>query len=286
MITIFTPTFNRAYILPILYRSLEEQTCKDFEWLIVDDGSTDDTESLIQDFKTECSFPIKYFKKNNEGKHIAINYGLQEATGSLFFIVDSDDHLSENAIEVLLSKYRTIQHNKDIAGVAIGYRSIKKNGEIIYSKPLREHEMLLTHNDLVYKEGITGDFATAFKTNIQKQFPYPRFEGEKFFRESYVYRQIGKKYKTLYIDDPIYFADYLEDGLTAKSWQMLKKSPQGASLFFKELSNESIPITAKINALDSYWDFQLNDIRSSWIQKFRGVSFFLSLIVLFKRFFK
>ncbi|WP_313027231.1 glycosyltransferase family A protein [Soonwooa sp.] len=286
MITVFTPAYNRAYILPILYNSLEEQTCKDFEWLIVDDGSTDETRELITEFQKNSTFPIRYFYQENSGKHIAINLGSEKAKGHLFFIVDSDDYLAKNAISTLIEKYETIKDKNNVGGIAIGCRSIKNNGAIIYSKQLPQHEMLLDHNELVYKEGITGDFATAFKTDLQRQYPYPHVEDEKFFRESYVYRQIGKKYKTLYIDDPIYFADYLEDGLTSKSWQLLKKSPKGASLFFKELSKENIPTKAKIKALDSYWDFQLNNIKSSWIQKFRGVSFFLSLIVLFKRFFK
>ncbi|MFN3020016.1 glycosyltransferase family 2 protein [Chryseobacterium sp. TY3] len=283
MITIFTPTFNRAYILPILYRSLEQQTCKDFEWLIVDDGSTDNTESLVNGFKKLANFPIHYYKKENQGKHIAINDGLNLANGSLFFIVDSDDYLATNAISTLIEKYETIKDKSNVAGIAIGYRSIKNNGAIIYSKQLPQHEMLLDHNELVYKEGITGDFATAFKTDIQKQYPYPHFEGEKFFRESYVYRQIGKKYKTLYIDDPIYFADYLEDGLTSKSWQLLKKSPKGAALFFRELSKEDIPLKNKLSALNAYWDFQLNDIKSPWTEKLKGTSLLLSLLVLINK---
>lgn len=282
MITIFTPTFNRAHILPILFQSLTEQLCKDFEWLIIDDGSVDETEKLIKSFQDTADFEIRYFLQENSGKHIAINIGLQKAKGNLFFIVDSDDFLSNDAVYTLSDKYDKIKDNKEIAGVAIGCRSIMSN-EIIYSKNLPKNEILLTHNQLVYDLGITGDFATAFKTEIQKQYPYPYFKGEKFFRESYVYRQIGKKYKTLYIDDPIYFADYLEDGLTVKSWQLLKKCPKGASLFFNELSKEKIPFKAKLSALNAYWDFQLNDIKSSWREKFKEVSFLLSLLVLINK---
>lgn len=283
MITVFTPTYNRAYILSTLYQSLMEQSYKDFEWLIVDDGSTDNTGQLVQQFQEKADFPIRYYHQKNKGKHIAINQGLEKAKGELFFIVDSDDFLSNDAIDRLTAKYNHIKDNKNVAGMAIGCRSIKNKNEIIYSKNLPQHEILLTHNELVYQLGIKGDFATAFKTEIQKQYPYPHFEGEKFFRESYVYRQIGKKYKTLYIDDPIYFAEYLEDGLTANSWQLLKKSPKGASLFFKELSKEKIPFKAKLSALNAYWDFQINDIKSPWIEKFRGVNLLLSVLILTNR---
>lgn len=283
MITIFTPTFNRAYILPILFQSLLEQSCKNFEWIIVDDGSSDDTAQLVQQFQEKADFTIRYYHQVNNGKHIAINYGLKKAKGELFFIVDSDDFLSNDAIERLTAKYDHIKDTKNVAGIAIGCNSIKDKSKIIYSKNLPKHEILLTHNELVYQLGIKGDFATAFKTEIQKQYPYPHFEGEKFFRESYVYRQIGEKYKTLYIDDPIYFAEYLEDGLTANSWQLLKKSPKGASLFFKELSKEKIPFKAKLSALNAYWDFQINDIKSPWIEKFRGVNLLLSVLILTNR---
>lgn len=283
MITIFTPTYNRAYILPKLFESIKNQSVKEFEWIIVDDGSTDDTESLVDMFIKSSDLNIIYYKKHNQGKHIAINYGVSIALGELFFIVDSDDILSDNAIEVLLEKYKNIRHDSKCCGIAIGYRSIKENGKRLYSKELPSHEFYGTYNDLFYKIGIKGDFATAFKTSVQKEYPYPYFEGETFFRESYVYRQIGKKYKTLYIDDPIYFADYLEDGLTSKSWKMLKKSPKGAALFFKELSKENIPLSAKLSALNAYWDFQLNDIKSSFMDKFKGVNFFLSVIILINR---
>lgn len=106
MITIFTPTYNRAYRLPNLYKSLQEQTCKDFEWLVVDDGSTDNTSKLFEQWQAEeNSFPIRYFKQPNGGKHRAINRGVKEAKGELFFIVDSDDTLSSNAIRIVFEQY-------------------------------------------------------------------------------------------------------------------------------------------------------------------------------------
>lgn len=97
-ISIFTPTYNRAYILGALYESLRKQTCLDFEWIIVDDGSTDNTEELCHRFYSDL-FPIHYFKIPNHGKHVAINFGIQKALGEWFFIVDSDDQLPEHSIE-------------------------------------------------------------------------------------------------------------------------------------------------------------------------------------------
>jgi glycosyltransferase involved in cell wall biosynthesis len=99
MITIFTPTYNRAYSLRRLYDSLCKQTSNDFEWLVVDDGSTDDTENLINSFIADGKVDIRYFKQANGGKHRAINFGVREARGELFFIVDSDDQVTPDAVE-------------------------------------------------------------------------------------------------------------------------------------------------------------------------------------------
>ena len=101
MITVFTPTYNRAYILPKLYESLCNQTCKDFEWLVVDDGSTDETPALLQKWQAEKKIAMNIISRKNGGKSTAINLGIQNANGNLFFIVDSDDFLTDNAIEVI-----------------------------------------------------------------------------------------------------------------------------------------------------------------------------------------
>ncbi len=109
MITIFTPTYNRAYRLSNLFNSLRVQTDKNFEWLIVDDGSTDETEQLVRTFIGGADFNIRYVKQLNGGKHRAINRGIQLARGSLFLIVDSDDFLTKNAVEIIYKNYDTIQ---------------------------------------------------------------------------------------------------------------------------------------------------------------------------------
>lgn len=120
MITVFTPTYNRAYILPVLFDSLQKQSLKNFEWLIVDDGSTDKTAQVIKKFAQTALFEIRYIHQENQGKHVAINTGCQHAKGDLFFIVDSDDFLGNNAIEVLNEKFNKIKDNPTIAGIAVG----------------------------------------------------------------------------------------------------------------------------------------------------------------------
>ena len=287
MITVFTPTYNRAYILPILYESLVNQSFKNFEWFIVDDGSTDTTKELVESFLSEKNIKIRYFLQENQGKHVAINNGAELAEGDLFFIVDSDDYLAQNALEILYARYLAIKENPKIAGIFINCTN--KNPKVThdtFNLRLPKEGIICTLTELNHQFQIRGEFATAIKTEIQKAYPYPIFEGEKFCRESLVYRRIGKKYNFLFVSDEIYFADYLEDGLTVKSWKLLKKSPKGAALLFKEQAKENIPTKEKLIALNAYWDFQINDVKSSWFNKFNGVPFFLSIYVLLCKKFK
>lgn len=287
MITVFTPTYNRGYIISELYESLTQQTFKNFEWLIVDDGSSDETESIINQFIKENKINIKYKKQKNSGKHVAINNGVSDASGELFFIVDSDDYLSSDALEKLEKRFQDIKHNSEVAGIFINYSSknLQKKTKT-FDLILPEKGLKTTLTNLNHQYKIKGEFATAIKTEIQKAYPYPIFEGEKFCRESLVYRRIGKKYDFLFTSDKIYFADYLEDGLTAKSWKLLKQSPKSAALLFKEQAKENIPTKEKLIALNAYWDFQINDVKSSWFNKFNSVPFFLSIYVLLCKKFK
>ena len=117
-LTIFTPTYNRAYILPNLYESLVNQTSKDFEWVIVDDGSTDETESIVKKWIAESRICIKYIKQENQGKHIAINTGTEHADGELFFIVDSDDSLKNHAVSTI-SEFWMSNNDHDSAAALI-----------------------------------------------------------------------------------------------------------------------------------------------------------------------
>ena len=119
LVTILTSAYNRADLLLRLFQSLLKQTCNNFEWLIVDDGSTDDTEAIVKEWIQEAQFPIRYFKQENGGKHRAINRGLREARGELFFIVDSDDYLTSDAIETIEKRYESIQGDESFCGVCL-----------------------------------------------------------------------------------------------------------------------------------------------------------------------
>lgn len=256
MITIFTPTYNRAYRLPNLYKSLQEQTCKDFEWLVVDDGSTDNTSKLFEQWQAEeNTFSIRYFKQPNGGKHRAVNRGVKEAKGDLLFIVDSDDQLTPDAIAIIKQKYQEVRDDDTVAGI-IGMR-IYPDGKRIGGEASFE-DTICTRSDFRYKKKINGDLAEVYKTDILRKYPFPIIEGEKFCPESVVWLKIAKKYKLLFVNKGIYVCEYLADGLTHHVDQIRIKSPHLAVVNYVLEYESDIPLKIKIKDAINYWRFRFH----------------------------
>ena len=225
MITIFTPTYNREHYLKRLYMSLTIQTDKDFEWLIVDDGSIDATENLIQSFiENEKSFSIRYYKTVNGGKHRAINKGVQLAKGEWFFIVDSDDWLTEKAVQIIKKYCVEILDNEQFVGVA-GLK-VFENNKIVGSTFKGK---CLDATSLERKRfNILGDKAEIFKTGILKKYPFPEYKNEKFMSEAVVWNKIAYDgYKIRWFNEDIYFCEYQEEGLTNNLRNNYRNSPNG-----------------------------------------------------------
>ena len=256
MITVFTPTYNRAYILPQLYKSLCEQTILDFEWVIVDDASSDDTEALVSEWEKRCIFNILYIKYlDGGGKHRAINIGVNKAQGKLFFIVDSDDYLASDALQRIAEQYRLIQNDTSYAGVC-GLRCYP-DGRVIGRNPAEQDYTLLSCSSLDYRflYKYKGDRAEVFKTEVLKQYLFPEFEGERFCPEALIWNRISLNYKLQYFWGKIYYCDYLEDGLTAKITKIRMESSQASVLYYSELLNMDIPLVEKCKAAINYWRF-------------------------------
>ncbi len=251
-ISIFTPTYNRSYILETLYNSISQQTSRDFEWLIVDDGSTDNTEELVKAFIYEQKITIRYIKQLNGGKHRAINRGVQEAQGELFFIVDSDDYLTVDALERILFHYDKIKNDFSFVGVS-GLRTYpngkKVGGE--YDFGILDCNSL----DFRFKYKIKGDMAEVFRTEILREFPFPDINGEFFCAESTVWNRIAQKYKLRYFYEKIYFCDYLPDGLTSKITKLRMDSCEASLINYSDLYRMSIPFLQKIKAAINFWRF-------------------------------
>lgn len=262
MVTICTPTYNRGYILGNLYDSLVMQSNKMFEWLIIDDGSSDDTDRLASSFIAEHIISIRYIKQLNQGKHVAINRGVSEARGELFFIVDSDDYLSTDAIERILFHYDSVMLDDSFAGVS-GIRTDfdgKRIGgglhwQILDCSPL----------DLRLKYHVKGDMAEVFKTDVLKKYPFPTFDGEKFCPEALVWNRISLKYKLRYVNDPIYRCEYRPDGLTAKIVRLRMNNPQASLLYYSELYQMNISFLQKVKAAINYWRFSFSSHLSFFV---------------------
>ena len=249
-ITIFTPTYNRAHLLPRLYESLMRLTNGDFEWIIVDDGSLDDTQNIVQGFMENTSFPIFYFKKENAGKHTAINEGVMKANGELFFIVDSDDFIPSDSLDKIIHYYKKIQFVHDIAGVS-GKRQILNKDSLNYH--FQQKEFICSALDFRYNYNYTGDMAEVYKTEVLRKYLFPIFEGEKFVTESLVWFRIAQKYKLLYFDEFIYNCEYQEGGLTENYRKLIESNPKGSLLYYKELLGYSIPEEEKKKIAKIYY---------------------------------
>lgn len=235
-ITVFTPTYNRAYILEKLYRSLQRQSFRDFEWLIVDDGSSDNTEEVVARWQLEGNdFPIRYYKKENGGKCRAINYGVDLAEGELFFNVDSDDYLTDDALEKVASWVETLPRDGSFCGVVgnLGTAPDQTPNTPI-DGPWRDGNLLERYADYTANP-IDGERAPVFFTEIQKKYKYPEFPGEKFVTPAVTWnRMAADGYKVRVFDDIIWVYEYQPDGLTANVGRNFIKNPQGAGLWQRE----------------------------------------------------
>ena len=255
MITIFTPEFNRAHLMPRLHESLCKQTYRDFEWVIVDDGSVDDTKSLSLSLSARegTFFPIRYFYQENGGKHRAINRGVKEARGELFFIADSDDILPPDALERTARVYDDIKDDLSFAGVC-GLDS-DFNGQVIGSG-LPKNVIDDTSINIRFKYGVTGDMKEVFRTDVLKEFPFPEIDGERFCPEMLVWNRIATKYKLRYFNQVIYLAEYQTDGISSGIVKVRMLSPISSMMTYEELVQyPDVPIKEQMKAAINYWRF-------------------------------
>lgn len=250
--TIFTPTYNREGLLISLYESLKKQTFKDFEWLIVDDGSVDNTNETVQQFIKENILNISYYYKENGGKQRAYNYALDNAKGELFICLDSDDEYVSNALETILEYWKKVEKNAKIVGM--GYLSTYPDGSIIGSK-FPSDEMVETQFNIYNKYKVTGDKGLMFRTEVIKNYKFPVFDGEKFTTEALVYNRIAEKYEMLYINEKIEIKQYHEDGLTAKYNDLLLRNPKGNALYHNERNKHKMIFKEKIFNNAVYYKF-------------------------------
>lgn len=230
-LTVFTPTYNRAHTLCRTFKSLCNQKCKDFIWLIIDDGSSDNTAVLVQEWKKlDNGFEIKYLYKDNGGMHTAHNVAYDNIETELNVCIDSDDCLAENAIEKIIEKWQDVK-SLGYAGI-IGLDADLNTGHIIgngfseqtHATTLREY----------YNSGGKGDKKLVYRTDIMKKIPpYPVFEGEKYVALAYKYRLVDLQYKLAILNEILCLVEYQPDGSSNSMFKQYLNNPRGFAFWRK-----------------------------------------------------
>ncbi|PKB44657.1 glycosyltransferase involved in cell wall biosynthesis [Cellulophaga sp. RHA19] len=224
-ITVFTPTYNRAYCLDQIYQSLVKQTSQDFLWLVIDDGSTDNTKEVVANWIAEGKIAIKYHYQENLGMHGGHNAAYRLITTELNVCIDSDDFMPVDAIEKILYHYPSIKDNPKFAGL-VGLDADKK-GDIIGSK-IPEIVKETTLIDLYQTHKVTGDKKLVYKTAIIKKYPaYPIFEGERFVPLGYLYQLIDQDYVLKPVNEVFCIVEYLQDGSSLNMLKQYRRHPKG-----------------------------------------------------------
>ncbi|MDB6249205.1 glycosyltransferase family 2 protein [Lactobacillus amylovorus] len=242
LITILTAAYDRADTIPALYKSLLQQNNFNFEWLIVDDGSKDETKEIIHKYQENTTkFKIRYVFEHNKGKHFALNLGIKNISTELTFIVDSDDTITSNAIDIV---EKTFYSQKNLSRIcAFSFLRADHNGSILSNKKFPYDGYVTTYLKSRELMGITGDTAEVFITKVLKKYPFPEFKNEKFLSEDIVWGEMSKQYNMIFYNKIICIGGYLSNGLTKNRRKNNWNSPNGCMLRGKLLLES--PIVSK-----------------------------------------
>lgn len=255
--TVFTPTYNRAHTLERVYRSLLNQTDLDFEWIIVDDGSTDGTAEVVANWQAEAVFPIRYIYQENKGKHAASNVGVREANGEMFLFFDSDDACIPEALECFKFHWDSMSREEKKRFSTISALCVNSTGQVI-SKEFRADivDAETTWEQIALRS--SGDLWGVNRTNILRQFPFPEIPGEKFIPEGIVWNRMAQQYSARFINTKLKLCEYRSDGLSASSIKIRVNNPVGTRLYYMELSKLAIPLSQRVKALINYIRFSFH----------------------------
>lgn len=226
-LTVFTPTYNRAYTLGKCYESLKRQTRKEFIWLIIDDGSTDNTKDLVERWINEDAISIRYFYQANQGMHGAHNTAYELIDTELNLCIDSDDYMTDDAVEKIIKFWNENTSDK-LAGIAA--LNAFDNGKVIGTK-LPDYLKSSSLFDLYHKYGVKGDKKLIYRTELTKQYPYPIYEGEKYVGLDYKYKKIDLSHELLLLNEVVCKVEYMEDGSSKNMLVQYRKNPKGFSFY-------------------------------------------------------
>lgn len=240
-ISVLTPTYNRANLLDRLYASIlinEDITSSvEVEWLVMDDGSQDSTKTVVDQYVKENIINVKYYYQENQGKMVAINNLVKNATGDIIIECDSDDYFTKDAFRIVKDTYEEYKTKENI--YAFVYLKYDQNGKNMGNNfPQDNYES--TMFNLYFKEGITGEKALVYNANIRKQYEYKIENNEKFVTEARLQHELDLKYKVICFNKPIMICEYQKEGYTKNISKLFKESPFGYYNYFKEIFNQDM----------------------------------------------
>ena len=263
-LTIFTPTYNRAKLLQRGYNALQRQTCKQFDWLIIDDGSTDETENLVFTWIQQADFNITYIKKENGGLHTAYNTAIDKINTELCVCIDSDDYMPDNGVEKILTFWEA-NRSESVAGI-LGLDFYTNNTPIGGYFPSNIKTLKIIEMALKYKH--YGDVKIVHRTSLLKDVaPMPVFDGEKNFNPIYLFHKIDINYPLLLLNENLCFVEYQPDGMTNNIFKQYVNSPKSFSELRKLLmKREDIPYSFKFRQAIHYVSSQIMLKNHLWLK--------------------
>ncbi len=273
-LTVLTPIYNRREFIPTLMKSLLSQTNKNFQWLIIDDGS--DSGPLHEGDLSDDSLTIDYYYKENGGKHTALNFSHPYIKGDWVLILDSDDRLTADAVETAYGYIEKYGSNKDIGTISL-QKGYKESEPLVHF----DKETVSDHIEYRINSGRDGDCCEIIRTDVLKEYPFPVFEGEKYMSESHLWIGSADKYKTAYIPKVIYLCEYREDGLTKQGRAFWRKSPKGCMHCHIVGLNKRCSLKFRIKrALLIHYYGRVQGLKNKEICKTSGHSAFLRLFTV------
>jgi glycosyltransferase involved in cell wall biosynthesis len=258
-VTVFTPTYNGAHTLERAYRSLCAQTFREFEWLVIDDGSTDRTGELIRGWMRSSDFPLRYVRQQNSGKHVATNRALDLAAGDFFATLDADDWYSDDALERFLFHWQNIPQESRSRFVGVVALCADQWGEVIggrFPQDVIDSDFL----EIQVKYGVTGDKAGIGRTDVNREFPFPELEQGGWVPEALVYNRMARRYKARFVNEVLRFTEYQPGGITASGGIGRVKSPLTARLYYQECLElgSTFPLSHRLRHQANFVRFSLH----------------------------
>jgi glycosyltransferase involved in cell wall biosynthesis len=250
--TVFTPTFNRSDLLPRVYESLKIQTFRDFEWLVVDDGSTDGTDALVAEWIEESPFPIQYMWQPNSGQHVAINRGIEAAQGYFFCILDSDDWFVPQALERFLYHWESIPDEEKSSFSGVVCLHAYSSGEVVgtgFPRDVIDSDSI----EIRTRYRVGGDKIAAHRTEVMRQFPFPEDLGD-YVTKSLVWNRRALRYSSRYVSEVLAHKDYRPGGMSDRSTVVRVTSPVAARLVYQEFVSAGRPLPVDI-AIRNYANY-------------------------------